>query len=462
MAGAKKEDDARPVRFADLDPKDMVEEAKTAAPVVGMASQLNRLVAKLTVRPDGISPSVILVAPSGSGKTTLVRRLAMEVLRARRGERAALPLRELFQLELGVLLAGTSYRGQLEQRYRALIDACKEDGRYLFIDEIHAMDHMGRNEGGLPWLQMIKLDMQSGRLRLIGATTPLEYSLHLSKDPAAEQRFFRFDVEPFTSEDTIAILEQSVRRFAGIRVTCEPGAIEDAAALTHPDVAQPGLGKKTLVDIAGDKLAQVSTPASTSSVVITRSDISGYAARHGLHGPVGVSLPRVVRAAAASFVDCVNVVEGVAEVVAAEWTQWRAEQEAANAGAGHSIQARDAGTRAVARIQSMLQERLGEPPESAGSGYGCLAAYIAPKADELTVHFGYCLLKKILGELHDLRFMGGGGGDEVRRKTDFVRAVSTGLFYSDTTARERNTLEWNGIKVADIAAEVFRARQAAG
>jgi hypothetical protein len=448
-AGGSSPDPSRPVAFEDLAPEDMVAAADDGPPIVGMAGALNRLIAKLTVRPDGIAPSVILVAPTGSGKTTLVRRLAREVLRSRRRERPDLPITELFQLQLSVLLAGASYQGQLENRYRALVEACRVEGRYLFIDEIHTMDLMGRSEGGLPWLQTLKLDMDSGRLRLIGATTPIEYNLHLSNDPAAERRFFRFDVEPFSFDEVVSILEDSVRRFSGVRVSCERRAIEDAAALIHHDVAQPGLGKKALVDIAGEKLAL----ASDGAVEITRSDVDAYASRQGLQKPLSDRLPRLLAASGNAFADGLQIIADVAEVIGKEWA--RAKDERDPPQSGGTTAAREAGGRAVATVQEMLHQRLGEPRDRPGGGYGILAAYVAPRTDELTLHLGYCLLKKVLQERYDLRFMGGGGSDEVRRKTDFVRAVSTGLFYSDRTASVRNGLEWNGIRVTAIADELL-------
>ena len=294
----------------------MVEEAQHAAPVIGMAGELAKLVAILTVKPDGISPSVILVAPTGSGKTSLVRRLAQEVFRARRGERDPLPVRELFELELSVLLAGTSYRGRLEQRYLAMQQACMEkEGRYLFIDEIHTMAQMGSNGGGLPWLETIKLHMQNGSLRLIGATTPVESNIRLGTDSALTRRFFRFDVDPFTHAETVEILEYSVARFDGVHVTCERGAIEDVAALTHLAVAQPGLGKKALVDLATQKLAQ--QPG--ASVFITRSDVRAYTARNALQGPSSDRIAPIIAATRDVFLDCLTMVDEVAQVIAKEW-----------------------------------------------------------------------------------------------------------------------------------------------
>ena len=197
-----------PVSFADSRPRDMVEEAQHAAPVIGMAGELAKLVAILTVKPDGISPSVILVAPTGSGDVTVCR-LAQEVFRARRGERDPLPVRELFELELSVLLAGTSYRGQLEQRDRHAAGLHGEGGTV----SVHRRDtHDGPN--GQQWRRVaVARDDQTAHAE---RASP-HWGDHACEtrlpgtDPALTRRFFRFDVDPFTHAETVEILDMICR-----------------------------------------------------------------------------------------------------------------------------------------------------------------------------------------------------------------------------------------------------------
>lgn len=429
------------ISFSDLQPTDLVEQAKVRPAPVAPAKELDRLIAELTIKPDGVAPSVILVAPTGSGKTSLVHLLAHEILRAERGERAPLPVEELFQVQLGVLLAGTNHQGELEKRYRALVAACKKDKRYLFIDEIHTMERMGRSEGGIPWLQMLKEDLRNGSLRLIGATTPSEYADLFGDDLAARQRFSRFDLAPASHADVVAILQRSIASLEGVRVTCEQSAIEDAARLQHHTVAQPGLGKGALVEIAKEKLVQTGN----INIQIARADIKAYATRKGLQEPLAQRLSQFIAAARPAFTDCATIVGEVARIVAEGWDGCQ----------GPHDSAREAGRQAVEAVRSMLEARLGPPPRSPGTGSGILAVYLAPKDDAFTVHFGYCLLKRTLADGYKLRFVGGGGNHGVRRKTDYVRAVSTGLFYSDTTANQHDALAWNGITVGRIADEVF-------
>jgi ATP-dependent Clp protease ATP-binding subunit ClpB len=139
----------------------------------------------------GVEPRRDVLGEPGVGKTAIVEGLAS---RMARGEvPSGLARFRLFSLDLGRLLAGTSYRGDFEQRLRDLVQELRQPGalRILFIDEIHLLGKAGRSEGGLDAANLLKPLIARGDLPCIGATTPREWDAFVAADPALERRFQR-------------------------------------------------------------------------------------------------------------------------------------------------------------------------------------------------------------------------------------------------------------------------------
>ena len=136
--------------------------------------------------------------------------------------------------------------------------------------------------------------------------------------------------------------------------------------MTHLAVAQPGLGKKALVDLATQKLAQ--QPG--ASVFITRSDVRAYAARNALQGPSSDRIAPIIAATRDVFLDCLTMVDEVAQVIAKEWQKDLEQQQTAVGSSGELNPAKEAGVQTVALIQALLQKRRGSPPEEPSTGTG--------------------------------------------------------------------------------------------
>jgi ATP-dependent Clp protease ATP-binding subunit ClpA len=240
------------------------EEAKTARidPLIGRENEVARIVQILARRKKN---NPLLVGDAGVGKTAIAEGLALKI---QRGEvPKALAGATVYALDMGSLLAGTRYRGDFEERIKAVIKALqRQEHAILFIDEIHTIVGAGATTGGsMDASNLLKPALASGRLRCIGSTTFQEYRQHFEKDRALARRFQRVEVNEPSVEDTVKILEglrKQYEEFHGVRYTAEAirAAAELSAKYLHdrklPDKAidlvdESGAAKKLGVDANG-------------------------------------------------------------------------------------------------------------------------------------------------------------------------------------------------------------------
>jgi ATP-dependent Clp protease ATP-binding subunit ClpB len=188
-------------------------------PVIGRDTEIMRIMQILSRRTKN---NPILIGEAGTGKTAVVEGLANRIAKGDIAE--SLKDKEIVSLDLGSLLAGTKYRGEFEERLKAIMKEIeKADGKIiLFIDEIHTLVGAGASEGSLDASNMLKPALARGELRAVGATTLKEYQKHIEKDPALARRFQPVFVDEPSPEDAIAILrglKEKYEVFHGVRVT---------------------------------------------------------------------------------------------------------------------------------------------------------------------------------------------------------------------------------------------------
>ena len=188
-------------------------------PVIGRDNEITRIMQILSRRTKN---NPILIGEAGTGKTAVVEGLAQMI--AKNTVPESLKEKELVSLDLGMLVAGTKYRGEFEERLKGIMKEIERaDGKIiLFIDEIHTIVGAGGAEGTMDASNMLKPALSRGELRAIGATTLREYQKHIEKDPALARRFQPVYIDEPSVEDTIAILrglKEKYELFHGIRIT---------------------------------------------------------------------------------------------------------------------------------------------------------------------------------------------------------------------------------------------------
>lgn len=188
-------------------------------PVVGRDDEISRIIQILSRRTKN---NPILIGEAGVGKTAIVEGLAIRI--ATNDVPDSLKGKELVSLDLGSLIAGTKYRGEFEERLKAIMKEIeKADGKViLFIDEIHTIVGAGAAEGAMDASNMLKPALSRGELRAIGATTTREYQKHIEKDPALTRRFQPVYVSEPSIEDAVAILrglKEKYELYHGVRIT---------------------------------------------------------------------------------------------------------------------------------------------------------------------------------------------------------------------------------------------------
>jgi ATP-dependent Clp protease ATP-binding subunit ClpB len=223
-------------------------------PVIGRDEEIRRVI-KVLARRTKNNP--VLIGEPGVGKTAIVEGLAQRMVAG--DVPSSLADKKLLQLDISAMLAGAKYRGEFEERMKAVIKAITEaEGRYvIFIDEMHTIVGAGAAEGAVDAGNMLKPPLARGELRVVGATTLDEYRKHIEKDPALERRFQPVHVGPPSVEDTIAILRGLKERYEvhhGVRITDD--AIIAAAKLSDRYIGGRFLPDKAidLVDEAGSRL----------------------------------------------------------------------------------------------------------------------------------------------------------------------------------------------------------------
>ena len=225
-------------------------------PVIGRDDEIRRTVQILSRRTKN-NPA--LIGEPGVGKTAVVEGLAQRIVKGDVPE--GLKNKRLVQLDMSALVAGAKYRGEFEERLKAVLKEITEsDGEIiLFIDEMHTIVGAGAAEGSMDAGNMIKPMLARGELHLIGATTLDEYRKYVEKDPALERRFQTVLIEEPSVEDTISILRGLKQRYEvhhGVRIT--DGAVIAAATLSHRYIADRHLPDKA-IDLIDEAAARLRT-----------------------------------------------------------------------------------------------------------------------------------------------------------------------------------------------------------
>ncbi|MEL0004968.1 MAG: ATP-dependent chaperone ClpB [Opitutales bacterium] len=237
---------------------DLVEQAKSGKldPVIGRDSEIRRVI-RILSRKTKNNP--VLIGEPGVGKTAIAEGLAQRIVRGDVPE--GLKDKTIFTLEMGSLLAGAKFRGEFEERLKAVLnEVSKSDGRIvLFIDEMHTIVGAGKAEGAIDAGNMLKPMLARGELRCIGATTLNEYRMHVEKDAALERRFQTVLVDQPNVDDTISILRGLRERFEihhGVNIRDE--ALVQAAVLSNRYVSERFLPDKA-IDLVDEACAMIRT-----------------------------------------------------------------------------------------------------------------------------------------------------------------------------------------------------------
>ncbi|MDO8313473.1 MAG: AAA family ATPase, partial [Sideroxyarcus sp.] len=223
-------------------------------PVIGRDDEIRRVVQVLSRRTKN---NPVLIGEPGVGKTAIVEGLAQRI--ADKDVPETLQNKRLLSLDLGALIAGAKYRGEFEDRLKALLKEIQDSGGeiILFIDELHTLVGAGGAEGAMDASNMLKPALARGELRCVGATTLDEYRKRIEKDAALERRFQKVYVGEPSAEDTIAILRGLKEKYEvhhGVRI--QDSAIVAAATLSHRYITDRFLPDKAidLIDEAASKL----------------------------------------------------------------------------------------------------------------------------------------------------------------------------------------------------------------
>lgn len=236
--------------------KDLVEEVKKGRidPIIGRDQEIRRVIEILSRKTKN---NPVLIGLPGVGKTAVVEGLAWRIMKG--DVPFGLKEKKLIELDMGALIAGAKYRGEFEERLKAVLNEIKQaDGQIiLFIDELHNLVGAGKTEGAMDAANLLKPMLARGELRCIGATTYDEYKKHIEKDAALERRFQKIIVDEPSVEETISILRGLKDRYEtyhGVRILDE--AIQAAVHLSHRYITDRYLPDKA-IDLIDEACASI-------------------------------------------------------------------------------------------------------------------------------------------------------------------------------------------------------------
>src|SRR5438309_1720075 len=293
-------------------------------PVIGRDDEIRRVIQVLSRRTKN---NPVLIGEPGVGKTAIVEGLAQRIVKGDVPE--SLKNKRLVALEMGALVAGAKYRGEFEERLKAVLKEVQESQGeiILFIDEIHTVVGAGKAEGAMDAGNLLKPMLARGELHCIGATTLDEYRKHIEKDAALERRFQPVFVDQPTVEDTISILRGLRERYEQHhQVRIKDAALVAAAVLAHRYIADRFLPDKAidLVDEAAARLRMEATSAPAELDEVRRRIMQLEIEREGLKKETdAASKERLQRIE--------QELAGLKEQATALEAQWQAELDQLNA-----------------------------------------------------------------------------------------------------------------------------------
>ncbi|MEF2231749.1 MAG: ATP-dependent chaperone ClpB, partial [Pseudodesulfovibrio sp.] len=251
--------------------RDLVEEARAGRldPVIGRDAEIRRVIRILSRRTKN---NPVLIGEAGVGKTAIAEGLAQRIVAGDVPE--GLKDKTVFSLDMGALIAGAKYRGEFEERLKAVLKEVQSSaGQILmFIDELHTIVGAGKADGAMDAGNLLKPMLARGELHCIGATTVDEYRKYIEKDPALERRFQTVMVEEPNVEDTISILRGLRERFEvhhGVRIS--DGAVVEAAVLSHRYITDRQLPDKA-IDLIDEAAAMIRTEIDSQPYELDRAN----------------------------------------------------------------------------------------------------------------------------------------------------------------------------------------------